>query len=86
MCKIAIIAKISEAIRKPIRCEFMARFSHADIPFVSNKSLSRRYPTVALSNRRPAPKSRRLDDYANHGQRHKENGRAGLRQDNGVTD
>ena len=31
----ATIAKINDAIRKPVRCEFMVRFSHFGVCLVS---------------------------------------------------
>jgi hypothetical protein len=32
--------KITDATRKPVRCEFMSAFSHVDLRFVSNKTCS----------------------------------------------
>ena len=40
---IATSAKIADATRKPVRCEFMHAFSHVDLRFVSKKPVAAAY-------------------------------------------
>ena len=84
--------KITDATRKPVRCEFMPAFSHADLRFVSKNTARESSLLVRRSlgggglGRCPSTERRHLHNNSNCGKPHEQQRRAGRRQDDGMAD